>query len=40
MFILAAFANQPTEDMGAAQKTVEATKVAGSEKYIARIPRR
>jgi hypothetical protein len=34
MFILAGCAKQPTEDINAAQKAVEATKAAGGEKYI------
>jgi hypothetical protein len=34
MFILAGCAKQPTEDINAAQKAVEAAKAAGGEKYI------
>jgi len=34
MFILAGCAKQPTDDINAAQKAVEAAKAAGGEKYI------
>jgi len=34
MFILTGCAKQPTEDMNASQKAVEAAKAAGGEKYI------
>ena len=34
LFVLAGCAKQPTEDMAAAQKAVEAAKAAGGEKYM------